>query len=91
MRHITLLYSPLNAPLGLGTLALRQRWSERSSKNDADFEDRDEPPRELKREEEMEELKPRARFARMISSKRRILESAAGVVSRSWMNSLKAR
>jgi hypothetical protein len=35
--------------------------------------------------------RPRAFLARMISSKRRMAGSEAGVRSRSWMNSLKAR
>ena len=77
IRHITLLYSPLKAPLGDGTAALRHRCSERSSKKFVCA---------FEKKEEAE--KPRLRLARMISSKRRILGSEAGVVSRSDMNSL---
>jgi hypothetical protein len=80
MRQITVRYSPLNAPLGCGTDALRQRWSLLSSRNDVD----------ALLEKKDEARKPRLRFARMISSKRRMEGLEGGVVSRSWMNSLKA-
>lgn len=72
MRQMTVLYSPLNAPLGLGTLALRHRWSERSSRKDV---------LALAKKEDAE--KPRLRFARMISSKRRMDGLEGAVISRS--------
>lgn len=75
--------------LGVGTAAERQRWSEVS-----EMKVLDEPPLPL--DEKMEndfvgnEERPRERLARMIESKRAIRESVATIVSRSWMNSLKA-
>ena len=77
IRHITERYSPLKAPDGDGTAALRHKWSLRSSRKDVAA---------LEKNEEAEN--PRFRFARIISSKRRIFGSLAGVDSRSLMNSL---
>lgn len=76
---MTLLYSPLNVPLGLGTAALRQRWSDLSSRKEVfDFEKND--ARE----------NPLFFLARIISSKS-LTEGEDGAVLSRWdMNSLNA-
>jgi hypothetical protein len=80
IRQITLLYSPLKFPVGVGTAALRHKWSEVSSRNDVeDFVKNDEV------------LKPLFFLARMISSKSRIDGELGRVVSRSCINSLNAK
>jgi hypothetical protein len=79
IRQITLLYSPLKFPVGVGTEALRHKWSDVSSRNDVeDFVKNDDA------------LKPLFFLARMISSKSRMEGEVGRLVSRSWMNSLNA-
>lgn len=77
IRHITERYSPLNAPDGEGTAALRHKWSLRSSRKLV--------AALLKK---LLAENPLLRFASMISSNKRIFGSEAGVDSRSDMNSL---
>lgn len=78
----TFRYSPgtILALWGAGTAAFLQRWSEVSSRKDADFE-----PLDAKNE-----VRPRDFLARIILSNSWTTGESAGVISRSWMNSLKA-
>jgi hypothetical protein len=79
IRQITLLYSPLKFPDGLGTAALRHTWSDVSSRKDvADLAKNDAV------------LKPLFFLARTISSKRSMEGLFGRVTSRSCMNSLNA-
>jgi len=79
IRQITLLYSPLKFPVGVGTAALRHKWSDVSSRKDVE---------DLVKNDDV--LKPLFFLARMISSKSRMDGEVGRVVSRSWMNSLNA-
>jgi hypothetical protein len=79
IRQITLLYSPLKFPVGVGTAALRHKWSDVSSRKDVE---------DLVKKEDV--LKPLFFLARIISSKSRMKGEVGRVISRSCMNSLKA-
>jgi hypothetical protein len=96
-------YSPGKFPLGMGTEAVRQMWSDVSLRKPGTLAPRDggakpeavaEAPWDWRIVDSRERPavrpgRPRAFFAMMISSKRRREGSFAGFISRSWMNSLK--
>ena len=105
IRVVTARYSPGNLALGTGTDAVRHIWSLVSLRNGGTRAAWLLPapgpelvkPCDARIVERRDRLlnpdkpgRPRAFFARMISSKRRIAAWPAGCVSLSWMNSLKA-
>lgn len=79
IRQITLRYSPLKVPVGLGTAALRHMWSDVLSRKGVE---------DLAKKDAV--LKPLFFLASIISSSRRIEGVFGRVISRSWMNSLNA-